>query len=630
MSEEIKLNKTKSSPIVFLRDVEMSSTTSTDTLNYLHQRSRPKTAEDPCVLQGADGKSYAVRRKSRFDRSLRDTIVFDAIGIQFHAGVFFYQLFIHLFFPLIFTVKNKYGQGVRMHFFHIWWNIACPIIIYIMIGTYFACSKSDQEYLGQSIFIPLMFYVVHRCILSVKYASLSGTEYERFVNCKDKYTINMYMVQIHLMGWMTLDPAVLYFELGAASARIGIKINELYLYICDSTESSISAESQFRYWNAFLRGHDTIDWDSKPAPEIKTLPSGRVGVSVYNICMALILRAAAKDSHPFYINFFLTAIVGLIIAISFVPLVSNWSSINSKAIAVIFQITSVIINAQFGYVFFSLLYLAIIDIKRQKRMVEMLHCMIRSTDLMMQNDLSVLPPHLIVSDYCRQVSDARLNAILSITDEHEYVGSSPAGTVLSKIKEGDEEEEDDEEVEDIAVVGHSGRIDEETKEFTPKRRSLAQNEFELLNDEGDGEEVTDRMSVVLGENIAREAAFALTPRVTFRYAENVIGWLYTRLTIQHFGDRFRARIDLYVGKWISPLSLISHLYHCYSIGVSLLLTLFLMLFALISVFSAANRQEAFMSVFFIQSFLAVTLLLFYLLLIFSLGAAVNAELDLHR
>jgi energy-coupling factor transporter transmembrane protein EcfT len=55
-----------------------------------------------------------------------------------------------------------------------------------------------------------------------------------------------------------------------------------------------------------------------------------------------------------------------------------------------------------------------------------------------------------------------------------------------------------------------------------------------------------------------------------------------------------------------------------------------MLFASITIFTASDQQAAFQSTFFLQSLLAVTLLLFYLLIVFNLGSSVNEELEMHR
>jgi hypothetical protein len=37
------------------------------------------------------------------------------------------------------------------------------------------------------------------------------------------------------------------------------------------------------------------------------------------------------------------------------------------------------------------------------------------------------------------------------------------------------------------------------------------------------------------------------PQLSFRQPENIIGWTYARLVFQHFGERFRTRIDTYTG-----------------------------------------------------------------------------------
>ena len=69
--------KQKTTPIVFLRDTEMTSTRSSDTLNYLHLRrkSKRKKESESYVLTGNDGTPYSIRRKSRFDQSFRDNII---------------------------------------------------------------------------------------------------------------------------------------------------------------------------------------------------------------------------------------------------------------------------------------------------------------------------------------------------------------------------------------------------------------------------------------------------------------------------------------------------------------------------------------------------------------------------
>ena len=37
------------------------------------------------------------------------------------------------------------------------------------------------------------------------------------------------------------------------------------------------------------------------------------------------------------------------------------------------------------------------------------------------------------------------------------------------------------------------------------------------------------------------------PQISFRSPENIIGWTYARLMYQHFGERFRDRVDNFTG-----------------------------------------------------------------------------------
>lgn len=53
---------------------------------------------------------------------------------------------------------------------------------------------------------------------------------------------------------------------------------------------------------------------------------------------------------------------------------------------------------------------------------------------------------------------------------------------------------------------------------------------------------------VLGERVVGNFEYAMTPRIDLLLHENPTAWIYARLTIQHFGERFRYRTDIYVGK----------------------------------------------------------------------------------
>ncbi len=62
---------------------------------------------------------------------------------------------------------------------------------------------------------------------------------------------------------------------------------------------------------------------------------------------------------------------------------------------------------------------------------------------------------------------------------------------------------------------------------------------DLDNDDGLGK---------TGERTAEQNSLAEMPRLDFFYVENILAWTYCRLVFQNFGDRYRFRMDVYVGK----------------------------------------------------------------------------------
>lgn len=233
----------------------------------------PQKQIDP--LKPSITSNHYVARKTEvtdIHKILSERALFDSIGAQFHLSVFCFQFIAHVF-PLILYIfsPNRYAQGITMNFRAIQGNIIAPLA---MIISFLLCPHEDKDLLGYSVYFPAMFFLVHRVTVAFKYASMSPTEYERFMSCKDPDLISSYISQLQLLsGWLTMDNLVLTFELSSASARLGAKINEIYFRIGSNLQDPMIL-SHFRHWNAFLRGHERIDTDSKPAREIKKLPNG--------------------------------------------------------------------------------------------------------------------------------------------------------------------------------------------------------------------------------------------------------------------------------------------------------------------------------------------------------------------
>ncbi len=324
---------------------------------------------------------------------LTKNIIFDSIGTQFHASVFFFQLVGHIFPPFLFAfTRNRYGQGLKWSFPSNMNDIISPIAFYVMIVCFLLCSDEDRMALGHTIYFPAMFFLVHRNTVALKYATMSKTEYKRFMTCTDHEMIDNYITQLQLLGgWFSMDNIVSMFELGAASARIGAKINEIYFRFGSNLDDPIVL-SQYRHWNAFLRGHERIDTelDNKPAREIKKLPNGDYGVSVFDVCATIIRQAAIDNSSANNVLSYAVSIsIFIMISVLFFPVVQYGNDIQSFGLASGYLFAASLLTWNYANAYFNFVFVSILDVGRFLKMAQTLHRMIRLSDLMVDNAVSL-------------------------------------------------------------------------------------------------------------------------------------------------------------------------------------------------------------------------------------------------
>lgn len=525
-----------------------------------------ESPQDACSILG--------KKQHKICEGVRKEVIYDAIGRQFHVMVFLEQFLSHMILPLFFFLPNKHGQGLRPSVSSLIFNIFHPVVFYVCIISFVLLPYSDQSMLGWSFWWPLLSYISHRCLLSLKYAALSPTEYKRFCDCKDKKLSESYLDQLMLFGgWLRLHPNVLYFELGAASARIGEKINEIHLLVPSENHHQF-ALSQVRYWNSFLRGHEYIDETIPIAPEMQKIDTGDYAVSVYDLALAVIRHCNNYEKFAYYASKICNIISLVMIIVSFIPIMKHATEFKSPVLVAFYMISSTILNWVFGSLVFLFLSLVLFDAARLKHMVEIMHCMVRSSDVMLGLSLSL---NETVTETSHRYAKERSNAIIEINERSPWRGSVSLSSKSQSQK---------------SKVGAS-TSPKESEEGTPKTKSL------------------QRSSRVIGEKVADHGSEALIPRVNFNFPENIMAWAYLRITIQSFGDRFRFRTDIYAG---------------FTLFIMLILMVMTMTFIIVS----PNRAKEFTSTYVIQSLIAVTVLVAYLVLISLKGAMVNEELALQN
>jgi hypothetical protein len=431
-----------------------------------------------------------------------ETFLFDSLNKQFHWRMFFFQLAIHVFLPLMIFSPNFAAHGFHLTKISVWVNIVDPLLLYIMILSFSFSSSADRQMLGFSVLIPILLFMVHKTTVALKYATLSPTEYKRFMVCTDTKQILHFRQQMQLFsGWLNLDSSLVIHELSLASARIGVKINHIFLII-DNNQQDQTSYSQLIHWKALFHDSSREDIESLDIPkEFSQLPDGNYVVSVFDLCKAVIRHA---HNHTTMKNLRKVTYVCtvLLIAINLLPTLINYGQITSKTLIVCYLVTSTLEIAFYAPVFFSFQVVALFDVMRLRKMMKGLHTMIRLTDIMMHHTI-ILDPEIVIDN---EDSDARhrIQSFLSICTQSQ-VQSFPG-----PVDKGDfyelEKLENEEELEPVGLM--------ESTSF--KENTVLHNE-------------------------------SLMPRINLYHSQNATAWLYARLTIQNFGERFRFRTDVYTG-----------------------------------------------------------------------------------
>jgi hypothetical protein len=251
------------------------------------QKNPNSAVENPMVRPTVSGKNKpSFDLKPSLSPSLSgrasnyyDELIFDSITPNFSAPIFWAQLFSHIFVflaPILLDnprAQRFYGwSGNKWNAFLAFFsNSGLPLLVYLCVFSFLACNNNNSQVLSGALYVPIIYFIQHKLIVAVKYASLTKTEYRRIMNCKDDKLIDVYQNQLQLIsGWLYRDDLIIDFEINAACVRIGTKINNVYFVIPDPKNSE-SNSSQFRHWIALLRGMKVIDLNVKPSKELQNV-----------------------------------------------------------------------------------------------------------------------------------------------------------------------------------------------------------------------------------------------------------------------------------------------------------------------------------------------------------------------
>lgn len=129
------------------------------------------------------------------------------IPFTFNFPVFFKELFKQSFFPFTRTLSRNYSiQNFTIE----WETLKFPFSFYSFVILYIilVCSEINNPNnsdslilkfnLNFSIIVPFVLFLLHRIMISIKYASLTSKEYDRYMDATDNDIMSRYKYFIHL------------------------------------------------------------------------------------------------------------------------------------------------------------------------------------------------------------------------------------------------------------------------------------------------------------------------------------------------------------------------------------------------------------------------------------------------
>lgn len=234
-------------------------------------------------------------------------LCFDSIAIEFSVFVFLHQLAVHLFHPwLIFTV-NRQAQGFTPSWttdFMVY-NVLQTLCYY---GLWISYAATRDPLVNGLWLLPVLYHLLHKIVVAVKYGCLSKSEYERFQKSSKRIGIR-YRKQMELVsGWLMRDPIVRDFEIAAAIARVGLRPVYSILIRLNHSPSSLFSKilsENMRNWRSFLSvamttgNHD----ENQSAPSNSSFEDNSdyvkkndgTYVNIFDVCTAIIKNSDNND-----------------------------------------------------------------------------------------------------------------------------------------------------------------------------------------------------------------------------------------------------------------------------------------------------------------------------------------------
>ena len=246
------------------------------------------------------------------------------------------------------------------------------------------------------LYVPIFLYLIHRCMIALKYATLSNSEYRRYQTCPSGDILDEYVNQAHLAtGWALKNPVVIEFEIASAAARAGVPIDKLKFNL-----SPHNLSSQIDKWESFIadgfgrvhqeRIHGIIQYSVSVRDACISLPT-----TSYNACLISSTEKLLKAVTLLYM--LINSLIPLIrndLPERFNPSVDSDISRLETFWTVSYYVTSTIVTFVFSLVLLNFLATAVMSTLRIYYISESLNDMLRISDPLLLNNLRCGMKHM--------------------------------------------------------------------------------------------------------------------------------------------------------------------------------------------------------------------------------------------
>lgn len=352
---------------------------------------------------------------------------------------------------------------------------------------------------------PLAFYVTHRLMVALKYASMTKTEYEKYMSAPDRAVTAKYMAQVQIiMGILNKNSATIKFEIAAAAARLGLRLGDPSMRFRVLKHPS----SQVKRWEQLLCFQDVIEktcadplFSSKSAmaPEDETAPVKESNVAmmipVSEVCIAILMQAGNYNRLTIMSVFSWLRYAVTIVVVA-IPFTTQFPD-RVTAGVIVFYATATLLGFVYLGAIFAFLAGAVFDALRQQNVAEMLGEMIEVKQGLSENLSAVALARQATEEQTRTRSSS---SMWSVDDSQTL----------------------------------------QTRHMAERKSSASAKGMQTFS-------VTDSAEDDSEEEGAEDVLTEM-PRVAFNCPANVFAFLETRHLLQNFGYRFRFRLDIYVGE----------------------------------------------------------------------------------